>query len=144
VAWAELTGWNGSAATLRLAIRWLEGSSVGRSGQKAEGRKGGVRAAEGKRNGERKGGFTRRRDRFILAHEGGGGRWGRATWQVSAERERERGCPTPTGGRCPAGSGLRLVGTGGVVRPCCGTGPNRGGGMRLTGGPPNTVEGSDG
>jgi hypothetical protein len=56
VAWAELTGWNGSAATLRLAIRWLEGSSVGRSGQKAEGRKGGVRAAEGKRNGERKGG----------------------------------------------------------------------------------------
>jgi hypothetical protein len=56
---AELTGGNGSAATLRPEIWWLEASPMGRTGRKVEGRKGGVRAAEGKRNGERKGGEGR-------------------------------------------------------------------------------------
>jgi hypothetical protein len=56
VARVKLTGGNGLAAALRPEIQRLEGSSVDLSGWKAEGRKGGICAAEGKRNGERKGG----------------------------------------------------------------------------------------
>jgi hypothetical protein len=58
-----------------------------------------------------------------------------ATQQEGAKRERG-GCLAPTAGWRPAGSGPRPTFTGGVAWPCRVTGPNRGGGGRLTGGAP--------
>jgi hypothetical protein len=54
--------------------------------------------------------------------------------------KRERLAPlAPTDGWRPAGSGPRPTFTGGVAWPCRVTGPNRGGGGRLTGGAPTQL-----
>jgi hypothetical protein len=60
------------------------------SGWKAEGRKGGICAAEGKRNGERKGG-ARQCGHFIPAHGSGGTVDGVAPHSRQGMRERGRG-----------------------------------------------------
>jgi hypothetical protein len=134
-------GWVGGGAAAK--IRQLEGSPVGWSGRKAEGR-GGCSCCPrgaGVEGGKRKGGAAARL--FYTDVQ----RWGTVDGVAPCgkrglrERERERGRgrggvpPRPADG-APAGSGLKQAGVGGMARPCRTAGLNRGGGGRLTGGAP--------